>query len=70
MQIIKGKVQILLLDECTSHLDAKTSRHIEETVFGLENMTVLYVAHNATEYAYEAADEVLCVRNGIVEKLK
>lgn len=64
------KGEILLLDECTSHLDAETSRHIEETVFGLENMTVLYVAHNATEYAYEAADEVLCVRNGIVEKLK
>lgn len=63
------KGEILLLDECTSHLDAETSRHIEETVFGLENRMVLYVAHNATEYAYEAADEVLCVRNGVIEKL-
>lgn len=63
------KGEILLLDECTSHLDAETSRHIEETVFGLENRMVLYVAHNATEYAYEAADEVLYVRNGVIEKL-
>lgn len=63
------KGEILLLDECTSHLDAETSRYIEETVFGLENRMVLYVAHNATEYAYEAADEVLCVRNGVIEKL-
>lgn len=61
--------EILLLDECTSHLDAETSRHIEETIFGLENRMVVYVAHNATEYAYEAADEVLCVRNGVIEKL-
>lgn len=44
----------------------ETSRHIEETVFGLENRMVLYVAHNATEYACEAADEVLCVRNGVI----
>ena len=64
------KGEILLLDECTSHLDMKTSRHIEEMIFGLENVMVLYVAHNASDYAYEMADEVLSVCNGKVEKIK
>ena len=64
------KGEILLLDECTSHLDMETSRHIEEMIFGLENVMVLYVAHNASDYAYEMADEVLSVCNGKVEKIK
>lgn len=64
------KGEILLLDECTSHLDMETSRHIEEMIFGLKNVMVLYVAHNASDYAYEMADEVLSVCNGKVEKIK
>lgn len=58
---------VLLLDESTSHLDPETARSIEQLVFGLEGVTVLLVAHNATAGTRALADRVLTLRNGALE---
>ena len=58
------RTPVLLLDEATSHLDPDTAGGIERTVLGLEGVTVVLVAHNATEEAERLADAVLELRDG------
>lgn len=53
------KPPILLMDEVTSALDYDTKVDIENTIFELQDITVLYIAHNITENIRTKADKIL-----------
>lgn len=53
------KAPILLMDEVTSALDYDTKVDIENTIFELQDITVLYIAHNITENIRTKADKIL-----------
>ena len=53
------KAPILLMDEVTSALDYDTKVDIENTIFELQDVTVLYIAHSITENIRTKADEIL-----------
>lgn len=58
---------VLLLDESTSHLDPNTAAEIEKLVLGLQDVTVLLISHNATQTAVQHCDEVLEMRDGMLQ---
>lgn len=53
------KAPILLMDEVTSALDYDTKVDIENTIFELQDITVLYIAHSITENIRTKADKIL-----------
>ena len=60
---------ILLLDEGTSSLDAKTSFEIEDTILSIEGLTVIAITHKLNEEILKRYDEIIVMENGkIVEK--
>lgn len=61
------KTPVLLLDESTSHLDPNTAAGIERLVLNLNGVTVLLVSHNATETARNLSDEVLEMKDGVLQ---
>ena len=58
------KSPVLLMDESTSNLDAVTAQEIEKTVFGLQDVMVLFVTHHAQPSTYSAADYILQIIGG------
>ena len=47
------------MDEVTSALDYDTKVDIENTIFELQDITVLYIAHNITENIRTKVDKIL-----------
>lgn len=65
---ILHKNNILLLDEITSSLDTETTKHIEDSILSLENITCVAVTHNLTSSFLAKYDEIIVMDRGkIVE---
>jgi ABC-type multidrug transport system fused ATPase/permease subunit len=63
------KKPILLMDEATAALDAKTSYDIETTILSMNNLTRIVVTHRLDENIMKLYDEILVIKDGsIVEK--
>jgi len=59
---ILGKAPILLLDECTSALDAETEQKVLQRIRALPNRTCISVTHRPA--AVELCDHILNVHEG------
>lgn len=57
-------VKVLVLDEITSNLDAVLAKKIEDAVFGLKDVTVIWITHRITPDTMKKASEVFVIRNG------
>lgn len=57
---------ILLLDECTSHLDAVTAKRVEDLLLQLQDTTVILVSHNPSHALRHAVDKVFVMQNGVL----
>ena len=55
---------VLLLDEATASLDAKTAREVTEAILDLEGLTRLVVTHRLEAPLLARYDEILVLRNG------
>lgn len=55
---------VLLLDEATAALDAKTAREVTEAILDLEGLTRLVVTHRLEAPLLARYDEILVLRNG------
>ena len=59
---------VLLADEVTSALDAKTSYEVINEILDLEDVTRIVVTHTLEESLLRRYDEILVVRNGTIEE--
>ena len=56
------------MDEITSSLDTETTKHIEDSILSLENITCVAVTHNLTSSFLAKYDEIIVMDRGkIVE---
>ena len=55
---------VLLLDEATASLDARTAREVTEAILDLEGLTRLVVTHRLEAPLLTRYDEILVLRNG------
>ncbi len=55
---------ILLLDECTSALDAQTENQLLASLRSIEDRTIIFISHRTA--VLEQADEVVYVKNGSI----
>lgn len=69
-RVLLNHCPILLLDECTSQLDSDTASEIEQLVFSLSEVTVLFVTHHIRKETLAAADEILEMKNGKLKKIQ
>lgn len=58
---------ILLMDECTAHLDALSARKIEELLLGLPNTTVIIVSHHPSQQLQQSVNEIFILKNNKLE---
>jgi len=59
---------VLLADEVTSALDAKTSHEVINEILDLEDVTRIVVTHNLEESQLRRYDEILVIKNGTIEE--
>lgn len=62
------KSSVLLADEVTSALDAKTSYEVINEILDLQDVTRIVVTHTLEESLLRRYDEILVVRNGTIEE--
>ena len=62
------KSKILLADEITSALDAKTSHEVINGILDLDSMTRIVVTHSLEEQPLKRFDEIIVLRNGMIEE--
>ncbi len=60
------KSKVLLVDEATASLDAKTSSMVLKAILELENMTRIIVTHDLDEGSLKKFDKILTLKNGSV----
>ena len=60
---------VLLADEVTSALDAKTSHEVTSEILDLEGVTRIVVTHSLEESLLKRYDEILVLRNGTIEEM-
>ena len=60
------KKPILLLDEATSSLDNLTANEIEETIFTMEDVTVISVTHVLNEERLKRYNKIFVLKDGKV----
>lgn len=60
------KSKVLLVDEATASLDAKTSNMVLKAILELENMTRIIVTHDLDEGSLKKFDKILTIKNGVV----
>lgn len=60
------KTPVLLVDEATSSLDARTAHHISESILGLKDLTRIVVTHHLHESILNRYDEILVLKNGTI----
>lgn len=65
--LIKG-TPIMVLDEATSSLDNETAYHIEKSILGIEDLTCLVVTHKLNPEILKQYDEIIVLKNGVVEE--
>ncbi len=58
--------KVLLVDEATASLDAKTSNQVLKAILELENMTRIVVTHDLEKGTLTKFDEILTLKNGSV----
>ena len=59
---------ILLADEVTSALDAKTSHEVINEILDLDSMTRIVVTHTLDEATLNRYDEILVIKDGTIEE--
>ncbi len=57
------KADIILLDEAFASLDSKIAKEIEQTILGLDNITVINVSHVIFEDTKRAYNKIFMVKN-------
>ena len=62
------KSRILLADEITSSLDAKTSHEVINGILDLDSMTRIVVTHSLEEQTLKRFDEIIVLKNGTIEE--
>jgi len=60
--------QIMIMDEITSSLDVVLEKQIQETVLGLENVTVIMITHDLRKESLQKADEIIVIRKGVISE--
>ena len=60
---------ILLADEVTSALDAKTSYEVISEILDLDSVTRIVVTHSLQESLLKRYDEILVIRDGTIEEM-
>lgn len=65
-----GRCAVLLMDESTSHLDPATATEIERLVFGLQDVTVLFVTHQLRQETQAYAHETILIENGCLNPVE
>lgn len=65
--ILRG-TQILLLDEATASLDAKTAEQVERALLALEGYTRIAVSHKLQGNILSQYDSIIAMRDGVVEE--
>ena len=58
--------KIIILDEITSNLDVVLEKKIEDTIFGLENVTVIMITHSLNKDTLNKAEQIFVLKNGKV----
>ncbi len=59
---------ILLADEVTSALDAKTSHEVIDEILSLDSMTRIVVTHSLEESTLRRYDEIIVIKDGTIEE--
>ena len=59
---------ILLADEVTSALDAKTSHEVIDEILSLDSMTRIVVTHSLEESTLRKYDEIIVIKDGTIEE--
>ena len=62
------EVEILLVDEGTSHLDPATAQEIETLIFSIPHLTVIAVSHILHPSTVEMAHKMLHLHGGMLEE--
>ena len=65
--ILRG-TQILLLDEATASLDAKTAEQVERALLALEGYTRIAVSHKLYANILSEYDSIIAMRDGVIEE--
>lgn len=65
-----GGCPIILMDESTSHLDSEIASEIEQLIFSLSDVMVLFVTHQLRKETLAKADEVLSIKGGNLCRLE
>lgn len=63
------KSSILLADEVTSALDAKTSLEVINEILELDEMTRIVVTHSLEEAVLRRYDEIVVIKDGTIEEM-
>ena len=63
------KSSVLLADEVTAALDAKTAFEVSNEILDLEGMTRIVVTHALDEALLKRYDEIIVLRDGRVEEV-
>ena len=63
------KSSILLADEVTSALDAKTSHEVINEILELDEMTRIVVTHSLEEAVLRCYDEIVVIKDGTIEEM-
>lgn len=65
--ILRG-TQVLLLDEATASLDAKTAEQVERALLALEGYTRIAVSHKLYANILAEYDSIIAMRDGVIEE--
>ncbi len=60
--------KVLVLDEITSSLDVVLGKKIEDVVFGLKDVTVIWISHKFREETMRKADEIIVLKDGSLKE--
>ncbi|MBE5906876.1 MAG: ABC transporter ATP-binding protein [Lachnospiraceae bacterium] len=60
--------KVIVLDEITASLDMVLGKKIEDVVFGLKDVTVIWITHKITPDTMRKADDILVIRDGLVKE--
>jgi ABC-type bacteriocin/lantibiotic exporter with double-glycine peptidase domain len=66
--IIQGK-PILVLDEGTSAIDTQTAYDIENSLLGINDLTLITITHNLGEENLSRYDSIIHMDEGVIEKI-
>ncbi len=59
---------VLLMDEATAALDAETANKVTNAILDIEGLTRIIVTHKLEENILRRFDEIVVVKNGIIEE--